>query len=158
MDREISSIFNLGIGLITLSAVLFLVIAVAITGRHIGYNYLSVAEEMEVDLRNGDLNYLKENDIEMPAAAVLALVKANDDGINKLYLNYTGLYGKVSNDRLYDLNGKKTDTYRLFESHVSSKVRLYIEYNDSENGYDFYIHDIGCIKDVLDESHACVRK
>lgn len=161
MDREISETLHIMLAMVTMSVIVSLVFGAATIGKRIGYNYLNVAEEMNVDLQTGDLSYLRDNDVEVPSATVLALFKTNDDNINRIYLNYARLYekqladGSAVNDTLYDLNGRKTDLYKLFEKNVKSKVRLYIEWNEIENGYDFYIHDLGCLEDDMTHKGVC---
>ena len=107
MENETSSMIRLAVALITMSALLSLIIVMAFTGRKVAYNYLDTAGQIQLDLEEGELNYLRENEIEMPSASVLALVKQNDDLINEVYLNYNNLYGTAIHGRLYDDNGKR---------------------------------------------------
>lgn len=161
MDREISEVLHIMVAMVTMSVVVALAFGAAVIGKKMGYEYLSVAEELNVDLQEGDLSYLRENEVEVPAATVLALFKTNDDNINKVYLNYARLYekqlasGDAVNDTLYDINGRKTELYKIFEKNVRSKVRLYIVWNEHDNGYDFFIHDLGCLSDDLTHKEVC---
>lgn len=155
MDREISEVTWLGIALTALCVVISIVMLNAYTGRHMAYDYLDEVQAIAVDLEEGELAQLNESIQEMPAASVLSLVRMNDSSINNLYLNYVDLYGQAVAGRLYSEAGIKTDVYRLFEENVRSKVKLYIEYNDSDSGYDFYIHDIGCTSDDFHHKGAC---
>lgn len=149
MENETSSMIRLAVALITMSALLSLIIVMAFTGRKVAYNYLDTAGQIQLDLEEGELNYLKENEIEMPSASVLALVKQNDDLINEVYLNYNNLYGTAIHGRLYDDNGKRTNVYNTFEQNIRSKVKIYLTQSEDLTGYDLYIHDIACDKDVL---------
>lgn len=155
VDREISEVTWLGVTLTALCVVISIVMLNAYTGRHMAYDYMDEVHAIAVDLEEGELNQLNESIQEMPAASVLALVRMNDNGINKLYLNYEDLYGQVAADRLYSETGAKTDVYRLFENNIRSKVKLYLEYNESVGGYDFYIHDIGCTSDDYRHAGVC---
>lgn len=155
MDREIGDILDVAISMVTLAALTLMVMVMLFTGRQIAYNYLDSTTDIQVELQDGDLNYLKDNDVEMPAASVLALVKANDNYINELYLDYKNLYGQVNHGRIYDEAGKRTEIYSLFEQNVRSKVKLYITWNSSDSGYDFYIHDIACKNSNLMHTDAC---
>lgn len=161
MDREISDVIHITLAMVTMSVIIALVFSAVITGKKLGYDYLNVVEEINVDLQTGDLEHLKENEVEVPSATVLALFKTNGDSINRVYLNYARLYekqladGNAINDSLYDLSGKKTELYKIFEKNVKSKVRLYIVWNEEANGYDFYIHDLGCLEEDMTHKGVC---
>jgi hypothetical protein len=156
MDRELSQIIHIGVAMVMIAAVLSLVVPTLWLGRHLGYNYLSYTENLNASLTDGELEYLKDKELEMPSAGVFEILKANEDYANALYLDYSGLYGSASQGRLYDANsGAKTDTYKLFEKHISSKIKLYTVWNSSDSGYDFYIHDIACTSTNLMHTGAC---
>lgn len=149
MDREIGDVLDVAISMVTLAALTLAVLVMLFTGRQMAYNYLDSTTDLQVEIQDGELNYLKDNAMEMPSASVLALVKSNDNYINEVYLDYKNLYGQNIHGRLYDDAGKRTDVYSLFEKNVRAKVKLYITWNASMSGYDFYIHDIACTKDPI---------
>lgn len=155
MEREAGDITKLAVALVFMSALVALIIVMAFTGRKIAYNYIDQAGQIQVDLQNGEIDYIKENDIEVPAASVLALVKANDDMIDELYLDYKDLFGTAMHGRLYDNAGDRTEVYNTFENNIKSKVRLYVVWDSDTSGYDFYIHDLACTSDNMQHSGEC---
>lgn len=152
MEREISDVVHMGIAMACIAAVLTLVVPNLWLGRQLASRYLSYTENINANLTDGELEYLKDRSIEIPAAGVFELVKANESYVNKMYLTYDGLYGTVnatSNGDIIDpTTSRKTDVYKKFEKNMNGKVKLYVVWNSAENGYDFHVHALRCSGDL----------
>lgn len=82
MEKEVSAVINVSVMLITLAVLISIVIVTVSVGNSIKVQTGEIADRLEIDLRNGELNSLIVGDVILvPKASVYNILSSGDNGV-----------------------------------------------------------------------------
>lgn len=144
MDREVSSVMELGYGLALLAALLSIVLSGVFIGKKLGYDFLNKAEVVQQEMQDGALRDINCTSIEMPTASLIAMLKLNEPSLYLIHDSVNNGEGDIA-----------SDAYKYLMNHISGRVRVYVEFNKEYAGYEVWIHEIECLDAYKHDLGGC---
>lgn len=136
MEREVSIVVEIGVGLIALAALISIIWFTIYLGNDIADNVAIEASELSSDVSVGELDELCDEENIMPAASVYGLIRM----YNAYVPEFVCMYCDKDINAVQDISG---NTAPCILNHLSGKVNLQVERTDY-GWYRFIVHYVDC--------------
>ena len=136
MEREVSIVVEIGVGLIALAALISIIWFTIYLGNDLADDVAIEASELTSDVTVGELEELCNEENIMPAASVYGLIRM----YNAYVPEFICMYCDNDINAIQDISG---NTAPCILNHLSGKVNLQVERTDY-GWYRFIVHYVDC--------------
>ncbi len=133
MEREVSTAVHLGVGLIALSAFIFILWSTVFTGEDLADDAADTATNILRITQTSRLEELTEVHTVLPASAVYSILRENESCIGNVQCRICGVGSKT----------KEPGNGRCLLTHLGGKVSLEVRRTDFD-WYELIIHKQTC--------------